>query len=353
MIDRSCGEMGMKVMSALPYTLYLSGENVWSYFEQAQEQLGVNYRQLYNERVLPLPEWFGKGYVRNVFLRNQLNIFILDVIPRQTIAIDCQVLQHRPVFELHFNITGTSNSRNCLTDDTYQIISGEGACFYANVSDTRMHMQGMFPVDQRVTMVEITADALALANLHVSLDMLFPAHTHRFDKPMIYQNNYGITPTMYTALQQILNCSYTELPRQLYLESKALELLSLYVNEAATRGSSQTSQLREDDIERIYTAKHILTQRMDDPPSLVELARQVGINDYKLKVGFREVFGTTVYKYLHTHRMEQARHLLLKRTHSVLEVAYAVGYTNPSQFAAAFKKTYGTTPSSYMSKQIA
>ena len=46
-----------------------------------------------------------------------------------------------------------------------------------------------------------------------------------------------------------------------------------------------------------------LTQRMDDPPSLVELARKVGINDYKLKVGFREVFGTTVYKYLHTHRM--------------------------------------------------
>ncbi|MEM8532594.1 MAG: AraC family transcriptional regulator [Chloroflexota bacterium] len=339
-------------MSALPYTLYLSGENVWSYFEQAQEQLGVNYRQLPNERVLPLPEWFGKGYVRSVSLRNQLNIFILDIIPRQTVAIDCRTLQYSPMFELHFNVTGTSNSKNCLTNDTYQIISGEGVCYYANINDADMHMQGRFPVGQRFTIVEITSDTSVLTDLQVSLDMLFPAQTHRFDKPIIYQNSYGITPAMYTALQQILNCSYTELPRQLYLESKALELLSLYVNEAATRDASQPSQLREDDIERIYTAKHILTQRMDNPPSLVELARQVGINDYKLKVGFREVFGTTVYKYLHTHRMEQARDLLLKRTHSVLEVAYAVGYANPSQFSAAFKKTYGTTPSSYLSKRM-
>lgn len=340
-------------MSALPYVLYLSGDNIWNYFEQAQEQLGVNYRQLSNERMMPFPEWFGKGYVRNISLRNQLNIFILDLIPCQTVAIDCCVTQYRPMFELHFNVTGTSNSKNCLTNDTYQIISGEGVCYYANINDTHLHMQGKFPAGQRFTIVEITADAPVLADLYVSLDMLFPAHAHRLDKPIIYQHNYGITPVMYTALQQILNCSYTELPRQLYLESKALELLSLYVSETATRDSSQTSQLREDDIERIYTAKHILTQRMDDPPSLIELARQVGINDYKLKVGFREVFGTTVYKYLHTHRMEQARHLLLKRTHSVLEVAYAVGYANPSQFAAAFKKTYGTTPSSYMSKQIA
>ena len=61
---------------------------------------------------------------------------------------------------------------------------------------------------------------------------------------------------------------------------------------------------------RIHQAKDILIRQIDNPPSLLSLARQVGINDFKLKQGFRQVFGTTVFGYLHSHRMERAAQLL-------------------------------------------
>ena len=74
------------------------------------------------------------------------------------------------------------------------------------------------------------------------------------------------------------------------------------------------------------------------------LARQVGLNDYKLKLGFRQMLGTTVFGYLHQCRMEQARHLLATKDVTVTEVVRAVGYSNRGHFAAAFKRKYGVTP---------
>ncbi|NJK61978.1 MAG: helix-turn-helix transcriptional regulator [Synechococcaceae cyanobacterium SM2_3_1] len=78
--------------------------------------------------------------------------------------------------------------------------------------------------------------------------------------------------------------------------------------------------------------------------SLLDLARQVGLNDFKLKRGFRAMLGTTVFGYLQTYRMEQVQYLLLDRRLSVAAIAQRVGYVNPSAFWAAFRRHFGTTP---------
>lgn len=87
-----------------------------------------------------------------------------------------------------------------------------------------------------------------------------------------------------------------------------------------------------------------MIQRLANPPSLMSLARQVGLNDRKLKQGFRQVFGTTAFGYLHNHRMEQARSLLLENQLSVTAVAHSVGYTNLCAFSTAFRKKFGVSP---------
>jgi AraC-like DNA-binding protein len=100
------------------------------------------------------------------------------------------------------------------------------------------------------------------------------------------------------------------------------------------------------DLDRLHQAKEILLQDLENPPSLLELAQQVGLNDYKLKSGFRQVFGTTVFGYLHRHRMQQAYFLLQTCDLSVTEVADRVGYTSLSAFSTAFKKFFGISPNS-------
>ena len=76
-----------------------------------------------------------------------------------------------------------------------------------------------------------------------------------------------------------------------------------------------------------------------------ELARSAGLNEVKLKAGFKTLFGSSVYAYLRHHRMEEAQRMLRRRLYTVTEVAQRVGYANPSKFAGAFRKQFGVNPS--------
>lgn len=164
----------------------------------------------------------------------------------------------------------------------------------------------------------------------------------------------AITPEMQMALHQYLHCPYEGVMQTLYLESKAVELILLKLaqikqmaQEADSRYTHGTKrQLNPQDRERVYQVREILLSDMVDPPSLQQLAERVGIGDYKLKQDFRRVFGTTVFGYLRSHRLEQARQLLTTRTMNVSEVAQLVGYSSLGKFTAAFKKQFGVLPSS-------
>ncbi|MEM8545901.1 MAG: AraC family transcriptional regulator, partial [Cyanobacteria bacterium P01_H01_bin.119] len=128
--------------------------------------------------------------------------------------------------------------------------------------------------------------------------------------------------------------------------SKVLELLALQIDQLLDNSPRLT--LSSTDMDRIYQAESILMQNMIHPPSLIELSRQVHLNDRKLKEGFRQVFGTTVFGYLHGQRMQQAQELLQEHQITVKEVAKCVGYASRSSFVAAFKKYYNTSPSCYL-----
>jgi AraC-like DNA-binding protein len=155
---------------------------------------------------------------------------------------------------------------------------------------------------------------------------------------------------MQTAIEQILNCPYHGITKQIYLESKALELitLQLYQLQNHDQPTIKTSPLKAEDIERIYHAKEILLDNIQNPPSLLELARQAAINDHKLKRGFRQVFGTTVFGYLHDHRIATARHLIESGDLGIGEIARQVGFSDRSYFASAFRKKFGLNPIQYM-----
>lgn len=176
------------------------------------------------------------------------------------------------------------------------------------------------------------------------LEVIEKEKTQRF-----HQSLGKITPTMQLTLQQILNCPYQGMTKQMYLEGKTLELLAMQLGqwENFQEQLNITKTLRLDDIERIYHAKEILIQNWDHPPSLQELTRQVGLNDYKLKQGFRQVFGNSVFGYLQQYRMEQAKQLLAQEELSIKGVAQRIGYASQSHFCYLFKRQFGISPRAY------
>ncbi|PTE02891.1 helix-turn-helix transcriptional regulator [Pandoraea apista] len=93
----------------------------------------------------------------------------------------------------------------------------------------------------------------------------------------------------------------------------------------------------------VLAARDVLDERLQTPPSLPVLAREVGINVNKLCAGFRAQFGTTVHGYVRERRLATAFELLSARRISVSEAAWQCGYTD-SHFAKVFRARFGMLP---------
>jgi AraC-like DNA-binding protein len=103
----------------------------------------------------------------------------------------------------------------------------------------------------------------------------------------------------------------------------------------------------EDNLRRIHDAKAVILDQWQAPPTIKELALRVGLNEYRLKAGFKEVYGNTVYGYVMDTRLNHARRMLGNGSMTVNEVSFEIGYHNPSHFIAAFKRKFGLTPKKY------
>ncbi|MEM9219568.1 MAG: AraC family transcriptional regulator [Cyanobacteria bacterium P01_F01_bin.150] len=103
--------------------------------------------------------------------------------------------------------------------------------------------------------------------------------------------------------------------------------------------------MRSETVDNIQAAAQILRSQLENPPTQKDLAQRVGISERTLQRGFKALFGMTPFVYLTQQRMAKAERLLREPDHTIAEVANWVGYANPAQLAAAFKRQFGITPS--------
>lgn len=164
-----------------------------------------------------------------------------------------------------------------------------------------------------------------------------------------YYKEGDISPSMAIVLSQLFHYNLNPSIKNLYHKGKGYELLSLYFNRSEDPNAEQCPFLiDEDNVLKIRKAKEIILANMAEPPGLQELADQVGLTLKKLKMGFKQIYGDTVYGFLFDYKMDYARQLLDSGSYNVNEVGLKIGYSTGSHFIAAFKKKFATTPKKYL-----
>jgi AraC-like DNA-binding protein len=144
------------------------------------------------------------------------------------------------------------------------------------------------------------------------------------------------------AMQQIYATLYTSATDALLQQAKGLELLHLYCKQPQLQNF--VSCKNEYDRERLEFAKNYLIQNYDVPPTIAELSRIAGINEQKLKTGFKELFGKTVHTFLTDHKMEIALRALQQKIKNPSQLAFDLGFSSLPHFSKAFKQYYGFAP---------
>jgi AraC-like DNA-binding protein len=318
-------------------TITISQTAYWDLFKEVEEsckkidEFDVIYKY---------PSQLGQGYSRFLDLRSGIELNIEHYQLKDNVILKSPDRPHP--FELNFHLSGQ------FSDEGDRVTAGT-AKFYSCGLATADTWEA-FP-DRPIAILGIHIEPELVKTFFGDCDRL--KQLFRSDNQPYYIYNGSITVPMQIAIQQILECPYSGAIAKMYLESKVWELMALQLAQIDKDPDSQpNSTLKKEDRDRLDVARKILLDRLDNPPTLNELAKQIGLNECTLKRGFRQLFGTTVFGYLYQRRMEYARQLLLEREMNVKEVATLVGYTIQSRFATAFRKKFGINPKVFI-KQVA
>jgi len=289
----------------------------------------------------------GEGFFFTERLRPGLAIVYADY-RIQPGAVNVREVEYGTDVVFRYRVTGRQTLTYRGFDEVYEFLPGDCA-----VMTTQRPLKG-------IAREESTGDRKMLVTIRMSRSYLLQhlrgrsdplaraifSPSRERDHGPIYFERRTLPPQASLALQQVIRCAYEGPTKQIFLESKCLELLAMFLASAPAEAVRAATPVKfsAKDIEAIKSARDVLLSNLIDPPALEELGAMVGMRPTKLKLGFKHVFGRTCFNYLRDRRLEFAKDLLAQGKLSIEEVGQAAGFPNASHFTQAFQKHYGVLP---------
>ncbi|MBL6656282.1 MAG: AraC family transcriptional regulator [Flavobacteriaceae bacterium] len=248
--------------------------------------------------------------------------------------------------QLHFVLKG--GLRFSFNENTYFFEAKEDQTLLLFNSQKALPISAELEKDTQWLCLVLSIDGLhALFSEHAKIIPFLNTETQETK----FYSQGELSPAMAIVVSQLIENRLHTALKNIYNKGKVYELISLYFNKTEDTDLEQCPYLADDqNIRKIRQAKEIIVAEMNEPPTLEHLAKTIDLPLKRLKEGFKQLYGDSVYGFLFQHKMEFARKLLLSNKYSVGEIGLRVGYSTPSHFIAAFKKKYGTTPKKYLSE---
>jgi AraC-like DNA-binding protein len=162
-----------------------------------------------------------------------------------------------------------------------------------------------------------------------------------------FSKTFSICNRTRIVLEGLLNHNYSGNLANIFVNAQT-QMLLLYSLDCLEEKELDTTTNKflanEADREKIVKAREVLLQQIGEPITIKALSRKVAMNECYLKKGFKEMFGTTIFDFYQSQRMEHAKYLLYEKGLNVTEVSVLLGYSSISHFSTAFKKHTGLKP---------
>lgn len=255
--------------------------------------------------------------------------------------IDFYVNVDKPVIEMVFFISSNSTLKvDGIIEPILMFENQHNIFFYHKTGYQSLWKSGE---NQKIFTITIYPDNITKYLCNKSFK-IFLNSIELQKNAVLFNQNLTITPKMYSLLKDIVDNKHAQGLRRLHIENCVYELLFLQIEQYNNLVKNTESKISTGIQNKITEAKELIDLNLKSPLSISDIALSIGINDYHLKKGFKELYNNTIYNYTISKRMEYAKRLLKDREMNVNEVAYVLGYNDSTNFTAAFKKYFGYTP---------
>ncbi|MFK5952048.1 MAG: AraC family transcriptional regulator, partial [Desulfobacterium sp.] len=301
------------------------------------------------EIVRLLPNDLGRGRFTSLTCRPGMNICLSQC--RFDRDYQANVAWPSPMVTFVFGLSGMTSTRNSCHGSP--MVMGAGDAYVHYFEDPTLNRNTEGGKELNGLAIRISPEILA--------PLMNPEEDSKTGKLLGRALKKGylfsagkMSPSMTMVLFQMFNCPHRGIIKKIYLESKAMELVAYQLEQVFEReGPKEFSYpVNAEEKQRICRARDLLVDQLQFPPSLPDLARQVGMSHSRLTRGFKRVFNCTVFEYLRQERLKYARRLLTENTMNITQVAFNAGFCSSSHFAVAFAKRFGVRPSAYRNAEM-
>jgi AraC-like DNA-binding protein len=247
-----------------------------------------------------------------------------------------------PNIQMQFALEGTNTARSKVTGEFYRLKNNQHNLIYFPHINVDYKIEGTHARFLGVQFYEnyfyhfVDENSRILSNFWTRIEKKEEAF-------LVRERNFTVTPKIKMILSEIMNTNREGHLKKLFLESKIIELFMLQFEQAEFYGKNLL-KINKYDRDKLYFVKELLEQNILSEFTLREISYKSGLNEFKLKKGFKELFGKTVFNYFNDLRMNYAKDLIINDKKKVFEVSYLLGYSEPHHFTHAFKKKFGILP---------
>ena len=320
-------------------------------YEELLKHLAKSLNTKVKDGTMPFTKEFGEGYMKLVKLPNGLQALVSDYTLHQDILFQRKKIQE-DFFTLRFDEAiipdtsgNTENGQNGVEQNTAKsavfLMSTKFDWLFLSTKGTKI--KGINIIFDRNWLetflgVEKVGDII---KKYLSLKMS--------------AFNYEPLDTEYKRIMsEVLNIDADRAFESLIIQNRIMLLLERFFTRIYKKMSNSSFDVKisNDDLQRLMVVEGELVKDFSlVPPGIPKLARMAAMSPSKLKTTFREIYGLPIYQYYQKHRMNKAKAMLLSKKYNVKEVGMDVGYSNLSNFAKAFKKSFDQLPSDILSNK--
>lgn len=258
-----------------------------------------------------------------------------------------------PIIEMHFTINGGSFVQNEQNINEVQFFKNQHNLIYYPKNDYSVGSETSNIASTSFHVVFTEKYFLKILNKKYPALDSFLASIESRNFALLNSKNMDITSEMKSIINELIHCKRKGFLKCLFTEAKILKLLMLQLEQfESIKSSYKGLSIKDYDREKIHLARKILEENISAPIALIDLAHKVGLNDFKLKKGFKEIYGTTVFGYLNELRMNEAKKFLILNEKTIADISFFCGYKFVQNFSKAFKQKFGASPEKFRKNTV-
>lgn len=297
-------------------------------------------RQDCHDFIWQFPQTLGTGYCRTNVLSTGITVTVSDCRLHHPLESQVSV---ESCFIMGFSLSGCFTNISARHTKPFTLTSGQNVLY--TFSDPKITRKASKGEHLRTIVITIPFERFRAFQEMGALGSV-PAIDRALKKNQVNFLNLGQTTLpMHQILVELLACPFQGIARLCFFEAKVMELVAHKLDQVCCSG--RPSRLKPCEEEKVHRAREILIRRIQSPPSLQELAGSVGLTHTALNLGFKAIFGATVFEYLRIQRLRCSQVLISEGKMSLTQIAHTLGFGSSSHFSQAFFKQFGIRPSQF------